>query len=523
MDDNFKNGDGFSNNSNYGGQHDDSSKMNEDSEKQNANGSVNNGADDNSYSQYGGNIQYKWNYDDYQKALDSQKNVEHKDPVPKKKNKGLRVFLVSVGSVFAVALIVIGGIGIVNLAKSHTGMTGQSQSQKSGKSNSPALKLTNQPSTTSAAANGSMTYSQVAEKVLPSVVGVVTYDMKSVEPSAEGSGIIMTQDGYIITNNHVISNAKSIQVVTNDGKTYSNAKVVGKDSKTDLAVLKIDATGLKNASFGQSEDLKVGQEVIAIGNPGGLQLAGTVTNGIVSALNRSMMTESGATMKFIQTNALINPGNSGGPLVNLYGQVVGINSEKISESGYEGIGFAIPISTAKPVVDSIIKNGYVTGRVKLGITITPFTAEQGKVFNIPAGLAIASIEKDSDAATKGLKVDDIITKIDGISIASDDSSAISQNFLKEEDKHKVGDSITLTVYRYSNGSVTSFDVSIKLQEDKGDDDSPNTNDNNSTNGDNGSYSNGGGNGSYGSGGNYSNGNDNGDDNGNNNSNNYFGQ
>lgn len=453
---------------------------------------------DSSYSPYGGNVQYKWNYDDYQKALVDSSKKQEKGKDPNKKKNGLKPFLITICSVFGAAMLGLAVVGVSTLAGFNP-----FRSASSNSGGSATLNISSQPQTSSAAAtSGSeLTTTQIASKLTPEVVGVVIYNLQSVEPTAEGSGIVMTQDGYIITNAHVISGAQKIRVVMSNGKTYDNVKTVGQDTKSDLAVLKIDATGLQYASFGDSSQLKVGQSVIAIGNPGGLTLASTVTNGIVSGLNRSI-DNSNYFMTYIQTNALINPGNSGGPLVNMYGQVVGINSSKIEETGYEGIGFAIPINTAKPIIDSIIKNGYVTGRVKVGISVYPLSNSQAKIYNYPSGLYVESVDNSSDAYTKGLRAKDIITKINGVSIASDDASTVYNNFYKEESNHKVGETVTLTVYRTDTGNT--MDISVKLMEDKGDD-STTTSSEESGNG--GSYSYGNGNGS-------DNGNDNGSGNGN---------
>lgn len=412
----------------------------------------------NQYSQYGGNVQYKWNYDDYQKALDTQKKNAEKPP---KRKRGLKPFIITISSIAAVAVIgfaVVGASTFLGLNKNLT---------TSSTSTGASLVLNSQPSTSSrATSSGSeLSVEEVAAKLTPSVVGVEIYSLQSIEPTAEGSGIVMTADGYILTNAHVIEGYKKIRIVMSNNKTYDNVKVVGQDTKSDLAVLKVDAIGLTAAVFGDSTQLKVGQSVIAIGNPGGLTLASTVTNGIISGLNRSV--SSTTSMTYIQTNALINPGNSGGPLVNMYGQVVGINTSKITETGYEGIGFAIPISTAKPIVDSIIKYGYVTGRVKVGISVYPLSNNQAKWYNYPSGLYVEKIESTSDAYKKGLRAKDIITKINNVSLASDDSSTVYNNFYKEESKYKVGDTITITVYRPDSGNTLTF--SVKLEEDKGDD------------------------------------------------------
>ena len=206
----------------------------------------------------------------------------------------------------------------------------------------------------------------IAKKAGPAVVGVVskitttTYFGLSQEQEGGGSGIIINSDGYIITNQHVINGATTVKVVLNNGKEY-DAKLIGQDRKTDLAVIKIEETNLPTAELGQSSALEVGELAVAIGNPMGLEFAGSVTAGVISALNRTM-TVDGRQYTLIQTDAAINPGNSGGALVNKYGQVIGINTVKIGASGYEGMGFAIPIDIAMPIINELLESGYVKGR-----------------------------------------------------------------------------------------------------------------------------------------------------------------
>lgn len=415
-------------------------------------------------SQYGGNMQYKWNYDDYQKAL--QKDRESK---PKKK-KGVRAAIISVSAVFGIAVIglaVIGGMNLANGSLPIAGATSQSTSSSGRKAGAPSIAIAEKPtaSSSSQVAGSALSTSDIYKKVSPSVVGILAYNLSSVSESAQGTGIIMSKDGYIITNEHVIDGANKVAVVLPGGTSDSaiDAVVVGKDTRNDLAVLKINAkTTLTPATFGDSKQLQVGETVIAIGNPGGLEFADTLTQGVVSAVNRPITTESGYTQNCIQTDASINPGNSGGPLVNVYGQVVGITSSKISETGFEGMGFAIPIGTAKPVIDDLISYGYVKGRVKLGISVTEFSDYQAKIYNMQPGLLVSAVDPSSDAAKQGLKAYDIITKINGIAATSYDA------FYAEESKHKPGDTVTLSVYRYANGKSSTFDIKVTLAEDKGD-------------------------------------------------------
>lgn len=299
-------------------------------------------------------------------------------------------------------------------------------------------------------------------KASSSVVGVVCYadEVTSVDNcSSQGSGMIITSDGYVVTNAHVVGNSKTaylIQIVTADGKTY-NAGVVGVDSRTDIAVLKMDdAKDLTPATFGNSDDVELGEDIIVIGNPGGLDFQNSLTKGVVSAINREG--SSSSLVKYIQTDAAINPGNSGGPIVNLYGQVIGIATSKIVSEKYEGMGFAIPSATAKDIVDSLMKNGYVDGRVKIGITGEAVNFSAASQYNIPQGILIASVSADGPCANSGLKTNDIITEVDGQSVTN-----FSQVYEILEN-HKDGDKIKLKYYRYSDNS--NGEVEITLQADK---------------------------------------------------------
>ncbi len=433
---------------------------------------------------YGGNVQYRWNYDDYQKALAEEKETANRQkqengpyaadfqavdpsaPVHRKK-RGLRIFVVSLCCVFGVAVLGFAGYGITSMVKN-----GGLNSLTSSSGTTKGITLTSKPtSTTSSSSSGlQMTAAQVVSKVKTSVVAIVVYDLNSVDASAEGSGIIISTDGYIVTNAHVISGGQKfeVDVTTSSGTTKSyDATKVGSDTRTDLAVLKISATGLTAATFGNSDQLSVGESVLAIGNPGGTEFSGSVTSGIVSALNRQV-TSNGYTQSYIQTDAPINPGNSGGALFNMYGQVVGITSSKIEETGYEGMGFAIPINDVQPIVNSLIKNGYVTGRVKIGLSVSPFTEYQAKLYSLPTGLLVASVDSSSDASKQGVEENDIITKINDVTVTSGDSDTWYNNFYKEESKYKSGDTVTLTVARYqSGGSYKTLTFKVKLEEDKG--------------------------------------------------------
>ncbi len=324
------------------------------------------------------------------------------------------------------------------------------------------MKLESNPK--DAKTNNSYTAAKASDKVSVSGVGILCYSddvpdqADTTTASSQGSGIIFSQDGYVITNAHVIGNSKTayaIRVVTSDGKVYK-AGVVGYDSRTDIAVLKMDdAKGLTPATFGDSSQLEVGQDIIVVGNPGGLDYQNTTTKGVISALDRKLSTSS--LTKYIQTDAAINPGNSGGPLVNYYGQVVGITTSKIVSETYEGMGFAIPSQTVKNIVDTLVKNGYVEGRVKIGISGIAVTSDQASNYNIPQGIYVQSIVSGGPCDGTSLEEGDIITEVDGETITSfADVYAILET-------HKPGDKIKVKYYSSSSGDG---EVEITLQEDK---------------------------------------------------------
>ncbi len=296
--------------------------------------------------------------------------------------------------------------------------------------------------------DNALTVKQISQKVRASVVGVTCQSAQSFSSSSVGSGIIMSSDGYVITNNHVIEGMTTISVVLDDGTTYP-ARLIGADARTDLAVIKIDEENLPAAEFGDSDKLEQGDPAIAIGNPAGLQLQNTVTSGIISAINRDIVIED-RTMTLIQTDASINPGNSGGPLVNEFGQVIGINTIKVGISYYEGLGFAIPINTAKPIIDELISNGYIKGRPSIGINGQSITERDAAFYGLPEGLYVEYVHPYSDAFKKGLRRGDVITKMNGTKLSS--TAEIKQI----RDNFKAGDEVTLTVYR--NGKEVDIDI-----------------------------------------------------------------
>ena len=292
----------------------------------------------------------------------------------------------------------------------------------------------------------------IYSSVIDSVVSISSMTSSG---TSSGTGIIMSQDGYVITNHHVITGALVISVLTNDNQEYE-AALVGSDEMSDLAVLKIDARGLKAAEFGDSSKLRVGDSVVAIGDPLGVQLRGTMTNGIISAINRDL-TVGDRTMTLIQTNAALNNGNSGGPLINCYGQVIGINTVKMSSyytatASVEGLGFAIPISVAKPIIDELIENGYVAGRPAIGISGDSLPSYYRTYYRLPEGVYVTSVNEGSDAKAKGIREGDIVTAINGEKICSIDELNTVKN------QYAAGDEVTLTIYR----SGTYYEVTVTL-------------------------------------------------------------
>lgn len=288
--------------------------------------------------------------------------------------------------------------------------------------------------------DGGLSLQEIYERNIQSVVSVACTLSSG---SASGTGVILSGKGYIVTNAHVIHGAIAIRVLLTDGRQLE-ASLVGTDSVSDLAVLRIQAEGLVSAQFGSSENLRVGDSVAAIGDPLGVDLRGTMTDGIISAINRDVSVN-GRTMNLIQTNAALNSGNSGGPLINCYGQVVGINTMKIGaftdQAGVEGLGFAIPSTTVKEVVEQIIAYGYVPGRPTLGLSGEGMSSFYQHFYRLPAGLCVTQVEYGGAGWNAGIQTGDILVSIDGESLRSmDDLNRILA-------AHSVGDQVSLCIYR----------------------------------------------------------------------------
>ncbi|MBE6951837.1 MAG: PDZ domain-containing protein [Ruminococcaceae bacterium] len=306
-----------------------------------------------------------------------------------------------------------------------------------------------------AAIPGAISWQDVYEKVLPSVVSITCHDGYS---ASSGTGVVMDAGGYIITNAHVVEDAVQIKVLLTDGRELE-ARCVGADVLSDLAVLRVNATGLSPAEFGDSDSLRVGDEVVAIGDPLGVELRGTMTDGIISGINRDIKSGN-RTLTLLQTTAALNTGNSGGPLVNCYGQVVGINTMKIgdyaSSAGVENLGFAIPITSVQTVLEQLANQGYVAGRPDLGLTGQSISTFYQFYYHMPAGLLVTAVDPDSSAAEQGLRRGDILMSLDGVAVTNPDTL--------EEIVYasSVGDELKATVYRDGR----EFSLTITVGEEK---------------------------------------------------------
>ena len=380
-------------------------------------------------------------------------------PKKKKKFNGKRVARSAVALVLAAAMGFAGGF-----VGAKFGGSGKVVIQQVAPSSTADSASGSDNSITAASSSGSsLTTEQVADLVSPSVVVITTeqvvysqwswYGQNQVESGA-GSGVIISSDGYILTCAHVVDGASNITVTIGD-KDYT-ATLVGEDTTSDIAVIKIDANGLTPATVGDSDSLKVGQSVMAVGNPLG-ELGGTVTGGMISALNRSVTIQGSSsvnTMSLIQMDASVSPGNSGGGLFNMNGELVGIVNAKSSSSDAEGLGFAIPINDAIKVAQELLENGYVTGRPYLGITYLAVTdAQTASQLGVNAyGVYVVEVVKGGPAEKAGLQAGDRIVSVDGTEIASkDDLGTLMQ-------KHAAGDTLSITIAR--DGQMQTVNVTL---------------------------------------------------------------
>lgn len=299
-----------------------------------------------------------------------------------------------------------------------------------------------------------LSYNEIFQKCSPSVVGIKSFDGKSSDSYSWGSGIVVSSDGYILTNTHVIDEGERATVQLYDGTTCA-AKLVAADSQSDVAILKIEKTGLTPAVFASSKNIRTGDAVCAIGNPLSPDYSLTMTSGIISATSREI-SYNGAVMKLLQTDTSINEGNSGGPLFNDRGQVIGITNMKIvsSFSNIEGIGFAIPSDTLQSIVAALMNDGAVYGRSTIGVTVGPISEDIADYYDIPVGLYVSEVLDNSDAQKQGIKKGDIITKVNGKDAHS------TSDIAEEKSKLDIGDTIDFTVWR----SGSTFDVTVRIMD-----------------------------------------------------------
>ena len=381
---------------------------------------------------------------------DAWHQQNQQNAMPHRSRKSGRRLIIGLCSVAAACLLFAGG-AVATYFVTGSSQTDSSASASTDNGSTPTMQINSKPSDSSSSSSDGMSGEDIYKKVSPSVVSVIS---TTSEGQGSGSGVIMSSDGYIITNNHVVEGAQSVSVQLNDG-TSLDATIVGTDEQTDLAVIKVSSSAeLTAAEFGDSDELQPGEYAYAIGSPGGVQFANTITGGRISAINRDL-TVNDRVMSLIQTDASINNGNSGGALINEYGQVVGITSAKLSGNAFgsatvEGMGFAIPINTAKDIVDEIIQNGYVSGRPSIGITGQNVESADGKV----SGVQVYSIDSRAKAASEGLQVGDVITAVDGTPTPDMDKV----NELKQD--KKAGDKLTLSVYRISTGKTLNITITL---------------------------------------------------------------
>ena len=396
-------------------------------------------------------------------------------PKNKKKNTGKIVFIAIICLCIVFGSVAV-GFGLSDLENQNNN---SQNSQNNVEFGADAVIEDSPVSYSKYSGKGTMTPEQVYQAVKDINVGILVYSQN--KKVGEGSGIVVGESKdkkstYIITAAHVIKDGGSVQVQFID-ESEVEATIVGLDEKTDIGVLRINKTGYAKATFGNSSKLSVGQKVYAIGNPGGTEFFGSFTSGIISAIDRPVpTTTSSYDLPCIQHNAAINPGNSGGALVNEYGQVIGLNSSKISSTEYEGMGFSVPSETILEVYNEIIKNGYVSNRPMLGITDFPVSSDYNYSAiawksGLPYGsIVIASISDSSDISKRGIKEGDIITAVNGKELETTDI------LLEAIEKAKVGDKLELTICRISNTGTVSktFDATVTLVEDKGDNKVPET-------------------------------------------------
>lgn len=380
----------------------------------------------------------------------------HEAPAVSKKPSFWHKTGVKITALLLACAVVGGAAGYGGAALSKSGKTTIQQSNRT------AQEVTVKKVTGQALMSPAEVYASTVNSIVSINCSAVSTNIfgQRVESASSGSGFVITQDGYIVTNHHVISGASSVTVTMYDGTEYP-ATVVGSDSDYDVAVLKIDATGLQPVTLGSSEDVNVGDTVLAIGNPLG-ELTFSMSQGIVSCCDRAINVD-GTPFNMIQVDASINPGNSGGPLMNLYGEVVGIVSAKYSsysDTTVEGLGFAIPIGDVQAIITDIMENGQITNKPSFGITAGTMTQQMAAQYQIDqtSGAFVYSVNKGGAGEKAGLKMGDVITKVDSTGITSmEDLTAAKKG-------HKAGDTVTVTYYRDGQTQTTELTFDAKTDD-----------------------------------------------------------
>lgn len=373
------------------------------------------------------------------------------EPRPEKvKNKGLKIFCIILSAVLIVSI----SISVGYFAAVYNGAAVGSQV------NVPNLQLENRPESDKEIFEN---FSEAFSNVNKSVVSIMVYSPSGSSKVGSASGVIYSKDGYIVTNDHIYESVPKAKFMVRlyNGKEYKASFVAG-DTRSDLAVIKIDdnVSGLKPARFGDSNDVLVGEQVITVGYPSSYGDSATLTHGIISAVDRRVTSATTSyASSFLQTDAVINPGNSGGALANMYGQVIGITSSKLAGDAYDAVSYAIPTTTMKRVASSLIKDGCVRDRAKLGITYTEVNTLAAEANKLPVGVLISSISAESDLDGKGFKKGDVITHVNGANITN------SEILLKTIENSKAGDSLELTIYKSESKKTKT--VEVKLLADKG--------------------------------------------------------
>lgn len=403
---------------------------------------------------------YHYNYREQHSAPNEQGWTEA-PVVSKKKNSFWKKTGVKVTALVLACAVVGGGAGFggAALARSVGAADSSTTLQQSGRT---AQEVTVKKVTGQTLMSPAEVYASTVNSVVSINSSSVSTNIfgQRVESASSGSGFVVTQDGYIVTNHHVIASATSVTVTMYDGSEYP-ATVVGSDSDYDVAVLKINATGLQPVTLGSSEDVNVGDTVLAIGNPLG-ELTFSMSQGIVSCCDRAINVD-GTPFNMIQVDASINPGNSGGPLMNLYGEVVGIVSAKYSSysnTAVEGLGFAIPIGDVQAIIKDIMENGQITDKPSFGITAGTMTQQMAAQYQIDqtSGVFVYSVNKGGAGEKAGLQMGDVITKVDGTDISSmEDLTAMKKN-------HHAGDTVTVTYYRGGESHTTQLTFDAKTEE-----------------------------------------------------------